>query len=172
MNRSLRLHMSAFALAAAAAVPAHAEPLIYDANGVVVGSPAGIVNEALSAYIPINGSMTVLYFTPKAKSTQLDLCCANVQVLSFRSTDCSGPALIAEATNPVLGTLPSALLVGQVHLWLHLADSMESVGTVALGSVLTVDGHCLPVSYSKRVWKTSKPAIDLNTLYTPPFSIH
>jgi hypothetical protein len=165
------LSIVGLACATLASTPSRAEPLIYDANGAVVASPSGLSVEGyLRAYLTIDGVMTVVHFTQKStSSTLLEWSGGGVPVLFYRSTDCSGPALIA--FQEAYGVVPSVVLAEGHHAWLHLAEGTEGIGAVSMHSQRTAGKACSETNTNQYAWR-ARPGIDLNAMFTPPFSIH
>jgi hypothetical protein len=163
--------MAFLTCATVASAPSQAEPLIYDANGLVVATPSGLAQQgALRAYLTIDGSITVVTFVPrKGSSTLLDWPIGFTDALYFRSTDCSGPALIAN--QEANGVVPSVVIAEGTHAWLHMADSTEGIGAVSFQSRRTAGKACSPIGSTQYAWRARK-SIDLNAMFTPPFSIH
>jgi hypothetical protein len=153
-------------------VQAQAQAMIYDANGTAVATPAGLSarSGALTGYLAINGSAVLVYFNAsKRTSSRMDWSLSDEFRLYFRSSDCSGPALISG--DGVFGTVPAVLLPERHHAWLHMADGTEGLGTVTANSWMSAHKQCSPYGYKIEAWK-ALPAIDLDTMFTPPFSIH
>jgi len=164
------LPIASLVYATVASTPSQAEPLIYDANGLVVASPAGLSEQgALRAYLTIDGSVTVVYFAPRSMSSTLLDWWEGFGGLYYRSTDCSGPALIAN--QEASGVVPSVVLAEKNHAWLHMADSTEGVGAVYVHSQLFAGKECSAINAKFEAWR-AKPGINLGAMFTPPFSIH
>lgn len=168
------LPIAVVACATVASTPSEAQPLIYDANGIVVATPSGLSQQgALRAYLVIDGSTTVVLFAQrKGSSMLLDWWDGNPgapSALYFRTTDCSGPALIAN--QEAFGVVPSVVLAEGNHAWLHMADSTEGLGAVTLQSQRSAGKACSAISAKLYAWR-ARPGIDLSAMFTPPFSIH
>jgi hypothetical protein len=163
------------ALATGQMAQAQTPPLIYDANGTFVATPAGVTVEGghLAGYLRINGSVVVVGFYPsRDTSSKLEWSSQESGSLFYRSEDCSGPALIVgDPGTGALGTVPAALVPEHHHTWLHIAESTEGLGVVESNSVRSPHKACEKFQYSAAMWK-ALPAIDLDTMFTPPFSIH
>jgi hypothetical protein len=163
------LRVSAMTAMMAASALVAAQPQVVDSQGRSVGVAGGIGPHGVPfAYYSVDGSLTILEFTTIQNSALLTWWPNGP--LYYTTTDCSGAVYIAPDTS-LGGTLPYALLLGKNHIWLHLADSMDSIGQRGLRSQSNDEGICTAVNRKTVVWKSSKPAIDLATQFTPPFSI-
>jgi hypothetical protein len=170
MNTLARLLPIVYLIGAAtSSTMAQAQPMVYDANGTAVATPAGQANGFLSAYLSIDASVVMVHFAQgKGSSNTMQWMGGDSGALYFRSSDCSGPALLT--TGGAIGTVPAALLAEKKHAWLHVADSTEGLGIVTVNSYVRGHKQCQQIHIDIEAWK-AKPAIDLDMMFTPPFSI-
>jgi hypothetical protein len=145
---------------------AQAQPMLYDADGNVVGTPSPAGN-FLSAYVNINGSLVTLLFYEKHPRS-IDLEVSSEGYLYFRSPDCSGPAFVEKNG---AGTMPAAVFAEKNHAWIHIAEDRKGLGMITTNSIMGPHKACHPFQTEIAAWKVGA-GIDLYALFKPPFSLH
>jgi hypothetical protein len=86
----------------------------------------------------------------------------------FESTDCSGPPLI-EAVG--ISLFPSAAVSGPGHTVYLAEPDATSQFFESIGSALSMDGTCSPGARGGLMGIAARPVMELDTLFTPPFSV-
>lgn len=166
-------------MAAAASVPQG--PLrsptllgVVDANGVLVGNVIG-------AATPVNPLQSVVIAYKRDKRTVVVLQVfrdhfeGNVPALLFLSPNCTGTPFLPTADQ--VQTLTSVVAIAPPGSTVYLAEPQATSQTITVGSELGRDGSCTTPaeaaggSTPQMTVVPAFPSVDLNTLFTPPFSL-
>jgi hypothetical protein len=135
---------------------------VVDAHGTKVGK--------LLTVSPNGG---ILAFEVDRQPFLLDLFQQNLSGTSavwYDSSDCSGPPLLATSLNPLF---PSSGVSAPGHtLYLPEPDAEPVTINPFSGSQVAGDGTCARSSVLTPIlFIPAQPIIDLDTLFTPPFSV-
>ena len=90
--------------------------------------------------------------------------------LWFASTDCSGPPLLEVNEEESFDLLLSNPVIGSPGHTVYVPDLNAVVQSVLVKSFLRQVGQCLPDNATKTV-VSAIPIVDLDTQFTPPFSV-
>jgi hypothetical protein len=155
-----------------------APPVLKDRNSLTVVDAHGVKVGDLFSGDTINGFLAfevdqqpfVLRVSPQGLAGAFT-------TVVFNSNNCSGPPLIFrrdETTFPAAFLLYPANAIDGPGRTLYLEDPAADpfVLQTFSGSQLDVDGTCRPASTTDpSVFVPVQPIIDLDTLFTPPFSV-
>ena len=139
-----------------------AELHAYDANGKKIGRVLDVngPNEA-TVGVRVNGTTTLLTVHRDVLWT--------APSLAFQSTDCTGTPYIRAASNSLLDSVTAT---GDPGLTVYVQQPGQPVQAITVGSetINLQPTECQMHSQTIQAFP-AVPLIDLNTLFTPPFSI-
>lgn len=149
--------------------------VVYDAKGKLVGN----VFSVAAPTDPLQSVVTALKVGKRAffaLQVFRDHFAGNVRALFFESPDCSGSPFVITADQA--NALTPVVAVSRPGSTVYLADPRGIPHTITVGSELAADGTCTiptdpdgaPVTQSQAI--PAIPVIDLNTVFTPPFSVY
>jgi len=136
---------------------------VSDINAQVVGLVQG--------FVP--GSLSTAVVSVKVNGVPLPLLVSHSQFFGsssayFESRDCTGPVLVKSVADLMIPTV-----VMNPGNTVHVADMTRPDETITTHSVIyqrDSQRRCLPFTETQLKHRTF-PLVDLNTLFTPPFSI-
>jgi|SRR6266850_6409458 len=142
---------------------------VVDAHGVIVGDlfSSDLFSGNVMAF-EVDQRPFVLRVTP------VGLAGTSTSVV-FNSNNCSGPPFIwlRDTTTVPLSLLPASAVAGPGHtLYLEDPEADPLVLNAFSGSRWPPGGPCAPLAVSDpSVLLPVEPVVDLDTLFTPPFSV-
>ena len=148
---------------------------VFDAKGDMVGNVVGLatpVTPLQSVVVALKVGKRKTVFALQVFRDRFE---GNVPTLLFESPTCSGTPLLISADQAK--TLTPVVAVASPGSTVYLADPEATPRTITVGSEQAADGTCTtptgpdgaPVTQANAV--PALPVIDLNTRFTPPFSV-
>jgi hypothetical protein len=140
---------------------------VYDATGKKVGEVFSLFNNAAGV-----GAGVLMAFEVEDQPVVLPVSTRGFTSGGspfFNSGNCSGTPLLP--FNETL-LLPQAVLSAPGKtLYLQMPDAVPQRFIPFTGTRLNPDGTCTPVNFDNIELVTARPVVDLDMLFTPPFSV-